>query len=65
MLGLESRSIYEITNDRAFRGWTYGPIHTTENIADNLKGAETVAKISIATVSGSQTRLARIRITQP
>ena len=57
--------IYEIASDLASGIWNAGPTYTTENVTDNLNGTETVTVTLNATVSGSQTHFARIRISQP
>lgn len=61
----ESHYIYEVASDLAFGPWNSGPACATESVTDNLNGTETVTVTLSETVSGSQTRFARIRFSQP
>jgi len=57
--------IYEVSSDVGSGIWNSGPAYTTESLADNLNGTETVTVTLNATVSTTSARYIRIRISQP
>lgn len=56
---------YEVTGNLAAGPWNSGPTAATETVLDNLNGTELVTVTLNATISGSATHFARIRISQP
>jgi hypothetical protein len=57
--------LYEVSSDLTSAVWNSGPSYFTETVTDNLNGTETVSVTLNSSVSGSQRRFVRLRISQP